>query len=153
MTRIPNSRYFRDDRFESVSNLDNNLGSDSDTGNTDFRDLSEFGSCVGISKGPMLIRKERSIPWTREYRFERAIPPLLSAYLASRLSGHFSGDLLKLHFFTNEATPVFNGRSKKYTPMVDTNEREKKKTIRSDFFPTFVEKSSFSFFFQLLTLS
>lgn len=94
----------------------------------------------------MLIRKERSIPWTREYRFERAIPPLLSAYLASRLSGRFSGDLSKLHFFTNEATPVFNGRSKKYTPMVDTIfEREKKNSIR--FFSYFRGKKFFFFFF------
>lgn len=93
----------------------------------------------------MLIRKERSIPWTREYRFERAIPPLLSAYLASRLSGRFSGDLSKLHFFTNEATPVFNGRSKKYTPMVDTIfEREKKNSIR--FFSYFRGKKFFFFF-------
>lgn len=93
----------------------------------------------------MLIRKERSIPWTREYRFERAIPPLLSAYLASRLSGRFSGDLSKLHFFTNEATPVFNGRSKKYMPMVDTIfEREKKNSIR--FFSYFRGKKFFFFF-------
>lgn len=96
----------------------------------------------------MLIRKEtRSIPWTCEYRFEWAIPPLPSAYLASRLSGHFSGDLLKLYFFSNEATPGFltvNRKSTRLWSILFTifERKKKKKQFDQIFF-------YFFFFLQL----
>lgn len=69
----------------------------------------------------MLIRrKERSIPWTCEYRFERAIPPVAFGLFSFQAFGSLLGRFIKgLVFHQRSDTRFFNGQSKKYTPTVD----------------------------------
>lgn len=71
-----------------------------------------------------------------------------SAYLASRLSGRFSGDLLKVYFFTNQATPGFLTVDRKSIRLWSIFER-KRKNNSIGFFSTFSFFLSFLFLFFL----